>query len=204
MANVEHSAIVTANCHEPKYITSSITSDAGKVITANSTTAGTSEFRKLTPFELDTALQHRFQSTLENNATVLAATGASIYTAGSYNDLILTTEDAGLAKVGFTFASASGELTVVQTGVYLVSISMSVSSSAITNVGLNMATDGTYLTGSIPPVTVSLQAIGDIHSLSTSFEVTMTAAEVLKLGLAASVTSNLTVHDAVWTVRRVE
>lgn len=54
---IEHSTITSANCHEPKYISSSTTADAGKVITPSSVTGGTSELRKVKVSELDPAGQ---------------------------------------------------------------------------------------------------------------------------------------------------
>lgn len=45
---IEHSTITSANCHEPKHITSATTADTGKVITPSDTVNGTSELRLLT------------------------------------------------------------------------------------------------------------------------------------------------------------
>lgn len=53
MANIEHSSLGHSQVHEPKHITISTTSDAGKVITPSSSTNGTSTLRKLGINELD-------------------------------------------------------------------------------------------------------------------------------------------------------
>lgn len=51
-----HASIQDAECHEPKHITSSLVTDAGKVLTPSGTVAGTSELRLLASTELsDTA-----------------------------------------------------------------------------------------------------------------------------------------------------
>ncbi len=50
----EHDTIQHADTHEPKHITTSSTSDTGKVITPSGTTGGTSELRKLEATELAT------------------------------------------------------------------------------------------------------------------------------------------------------
>jgi hypothetical protein len=52
MANVQHSALTSADCHEPKHISGTTVADAGKIITP-AATAGTSELRKLKVSEID-------------------------------------------------------------------------------------------------------------------------------------------------------
>ncbi|MDY0087122.1 MAG: hypothetical protein RBS78_00990 [Coriobacteriia bacterium] len=47
-----HSGMTHAEVHEPKHITLTLTSDAGKVITPSSTVAGTSELRNLVKSEV--------------------------------------------------------------------------------------------------------------------------------------------------------
>lgn len=48
-----HTAIQSADCHEPKHITSAVIADAGKVITPSSGTNGVSVLRKLTPADIE-------------------------------------------------------------------------------------------------------------------------------------------------------
>lgn len=55
MADVQHTNLTSAQCHEPKHISSSLTSQSGMVITPSSTTAGTSELRSLTIEDIDSA-----------------------------------------------------------------------------------------------------------------------------------------------------
>ena len=49
---MEHANIPSEECHEPKHITNTTTSDAGKVITPSSSTDGTSVLRRLLANEL--------------------------------------------------------------------------------------------------------------------------------------------------------
>lgn len=55
MANLEHTALNSAQVHEPKHITSATTSDTGKVITPSSSVNNISQLRYLRLNELDTA-----------------------------------------------------------------------------------------------------------------------------------------------------
>lgn len=55
MADVQHTNLTSAQCHEPKHISTSLTSQSGMVITPSSTTAGTSELRQLIFEDLDLA-----------------------------------------------------------------------------------------------------------------------------------------------------
>lgn len=48
----DHRTLVSADVHEPKWITTAATADTGKVITPSSSTAGTSELRRLTDLDL--------------------------------------------------------------------------------------------------------------------------------------------------------
>lgn len=68
---VQHSSLTGSSLHEPKYIDSAGTSDAGKVITPSGTTAGTGELRKLTESEINSKTEY------------LALTFPDIGTAGS-------------------------------------------------------------------------------------------------------------------------
>lgn len=52
MAGADHRYLSTSEVHEPKHISSSSTTDTGKVITPSSITGGTSELRKLTPQDI--------------------------------------------------------------------------------------------------------------------------------------------------------
>lgn len=49
----DHRTLTSADVHEPKWITSATTADAGKVITPSSSTSGISTLRKLTETDID-------------------------------------------------------------------------------------------------------------------------------------------------------
>jgi len=53
MAILEHSTLPSASVHEPKWITANGTSSSGKVITNDSSTTATSEYRRLKQADLD-------------------------------------------------------------------------------------------------------------------------------------------------------
>ena len=64
----EHVDILSANCHEPKHITSGSTADTGKVITNSSTIGGVSEYRKLTEADIDDLI-HYVSTTIDDIST---------------------------------------------------------------------------------------------------------------------------------------
>lgn len=55
MADIQHTILTSAQCHEPKHISTSLTSQSGMVITPSSSTAGESELRQLIFEDLDLA-----------------------------------------------------------------------------------------------------------------------------------------------------
>jgi hypothetical protein len=76
MAAIQHINMTSAQVHEPKHISTSLTSQSGMVITPSSSTAGTSELRRLTAQDLDA----------DNSSSFLTYWGFyedSAYTSGS-------------------------------------------------------------------------------------------------------------------------
>ncbi len=53
MADLQHTALTSAQVHEPKHITSNGTGQSGQVITNSSSTAAVSEYRKLKASEIE-------------------------------------------------------------------------------------------------------------------------------------------------------
>lgn len=109
---IQHSAIQSADCHEPKHITSSGTSDAGKVITPSAVSAGTSTLRLLVASEVTNALDKSNtagQTTsgklninhaggLEVQGTkVVGAQGAAVADAAALTSATLTDSSGGVA-----------------------------------------------------------------------------------------------------------
>ena len=110
MADIEHTDIDSAGCHEPKHFSNATTADAGKVLTPSSTTDGVSVLRKLTSADLAIA-----------SSDYMALSLSKTYSGdgGTHNDLIpdTTTEFSdGVYKDGNKIKAASG-------GVYIFFIS---------------------------------------------------------------------------------
>ena len=93
----EHSTITSADCHEPKGITSATTADAGKVITPSSSTNGESTLRKVTFAELD--------ASAGSSNEVFIADGAG---SGSWGTLTNTARDAQAYMHTSTVTTISG------------------------------------------------------------------------------------------------
>jgi len=72
MAVLEHDTIATAECHEPKHITNSVIGDSGKIITANSSISGTSEFRAIVEQDV-TSITDIYTVQLDNISTLSSA-----------------------------------------------------------------------------------------------------------------------------------
>lgn len=69
MANVQHSGLTSPDTHEPKHITLNDTSATGKIITNSGSVSAQSEYRRLTPADID-ALIETF-TVLEINSTTV-------------------------------------------------------------------------------------------------------------------------------------
>lgn len=204
---IEHSAIVSANCHEPKHISDATTGDAGKVITPDSTTSGTSILRLLKLEELDFTTVPHINLNIIANTTPVAVTAAvdgTLHTSSDYSAITQFTEDTGYAKVGFTFNAGTGQITVPETGVYRMSLWLSITSDAVNSVvGLRFGVGGNYFPVASPVLKVEVVAASEIQSLSAMGEYSMTASDVLTIGLACSKTANITVHEAGLVLRRI-
>ena len=208
MANIEHNTIVSANAHEPKHITDSAISDAGKILTPSGTVAGVSELRQLTFEEIDRSTVPHINLEVISNATVLsvtAAVDATLHTSTDFDPITLFTEDLTNAKVDFTFDNVTGQITCNTDGIYRGDLWASVSAStATTLIGIRYGINGNYFpAGVAPTIKVLAKASGDIHDMSGFGEVPLLAGQVLTIGIASDTTSDLTVHEAALVLRRV-
>lgn len=138
MSNVDHRTLTSSDVHEPKNITNSVISDTGKVITASSSIDGTSEFRLLTPDDLDTS------GGVTNIASHLISTrvleGSSI--AATQSPSAVDT------PIQIEFGSATGTvsdpvmmdslgtITINEAGLYLVKTSLQVGRTSATGVSV--------------------------------------------------------------------
>lgn len=161
---IQHSGLTGASLHEPKYIDSAGTSDAGKVITPSSTTAGTGELRKLAYTEI----------TGKNDAIALhfsdIGTAGSIYFVAPYDgsitkawstihQAIATTDTVLTLKIGGVSVT-SGTMTISFSGSAAGDIDTCIPSALNTfSAGdlIEVATDGaTTTTPAIATITLLL------------------------------------------------
>src|SRR5690625_406450 len=110
MADIEHTDIDSAGCHEPKHFSNATTADAGKVLTPSSTTDGVSVLRTLSITDLDMT-----------SANYMSLSASKTYSGddGTHNDIIpdTTTEFSdGIYKEGNKIKAASG-------GIYILCVS---------------------------------------------------------------------------------
>lgn len=209
MADVEHSAIVHANTHEPKHITTSATTDSGKVITPSSSSAGASVLRQLSIADFNYASVPHINIEIIGNASSDARTIASdttLHTTGDYAAIVRFTEDLDNAKVDFTFNSGTGEITCNQAGTYSIDIDLSVSSdTADTLVGVRYGVGADYFSSGTAPVLKGVcKASGDVVNIAGSREVLFADADVVTIGAAVDKTCALTIHESSITIRRVQ
>lgn len=146
----EHDTIQHADTHEPKHITTSSTSDTGKVITPSGTTSGTSELRTIKATELDTTggangeiltivsgvpawqegggslfgdmdfRDNAVETTISSASVAVLVTGATLTTPAALFS------QGVVDTVAFSNAGNNEKLTVPIAGVYEVSISASI------------------------------------------------------------------------------
>lgn len=102
--SILHSAIQHADTHEPRHITTSLTTDAGKVVTPSDSVAGTSVLRKLTLAEIDAGNMSDAVFTLVDNAdaTKKAVFEASGITTATTRTLTIPNESGTLALIAGT------------------------------------------------------------------------------------------------------
>jgi len=195
----EHSTIANADCHEPKHVTDALTSDAGKVVTPSSTTAGTSELRQLTRDELSDYVEHYGQQTISGNTTTIAVTAAVDATLGTATDYMQVTGifDAIPGGLNNGVTQQTNQLTVAQTGVYRIEIYANTSAStASTVVGFRFAVNGTVGVSRQPKNL--MKTAGDVQNGAAHGFISLTANDVLTLWIASDTTSNITIEDAVF------
>lgn len=143
----EHSTIQSADCHEPKSITTSTTADTGKVITPSGTTSGTSELRKVLATELDSTGGSEGEALTVISGAPVWKSSSNIYGGLSVNDGVGTIASIGTTPVqflaydtampsnGVTANTTTDDLTLATAGDYQVSFYASVSTVAVGDAG---------------------------------------------------------------------
>jgi len=209
MADVEHSTIASANCHEPKHISTASTSDTGKVITPSSTTSGESELRQLNLDDFDHSNCHHISIHIIANSSADAITIAgdtTLHTSADFNAITRFTEDTVNAKQGFSFNPSTGEITCNLDGTYKGDLWLAVSSDTnSTLIGVRYGVGGDYFAGGASPVVKGLSRnAGEISPLSGFGETILSDGDVITVGIAANKSCNLTIHEAAVVLRRVD
>jgi len=178
----EHTALVSAKCHEPKHITNTTVADAGKVITA-AATSGTSEFRALTPEEVGIP---NVIGSMEVNAStdaisVSAAVDSTLYDKTEYTQILAadTTTIAPLLIGGMTFDSVNNELIVPVGGYYAVT-----DSCTITATGAHAVV---AIANTLNGVVTSVVQVSKHHIDASTDPVRMSGTSVYLLPLGTSV-----------------
>ena len=190
----EHDSIQNADTHEPKHITDTLVSDAGKVITPSDTSAGTSELRKLTGDELNLHSQHSGEMVITNNTISQAITAAADPTLATNSDYIQVINFSSEDEDGITHASNA--LTVAKNGFYIVNFYANVKASVnSTTVGFKFAINGVISLNRRPKA--FLRNAGEIHNVSGVGLAQLSASDVVTLWMAADNTNNTTIEDSV-------
>lgn len=205
---IEHNSILNAQCHEPKHISDATTGDAGKVITPDAITGGTSELRQLTHFEIDKSADPHINAYISNNVTTTSITIAAdltLHTSSDYTAITLWNEETAYPSVGIVLNPSLGQFTVPSTGIYKLEYWLSVSSDTVnTLVGLRTGIDGNYFTFANAPVARQLKKVaGEEQFLSYANEYSLSTNAILTIGIAADKNCVLNIHEAGLILRRI-
>lgn len=193
----EHNTLTGSSVHEEKYISSAGTSDAGKVVTPSSSTAGQGELRKLVVTELDTTTDAEFTTyeadgtgglraattvgfrygsvKINGSTTATTVSSSATWTAANTTDMVTG------GTSGVTYSS--GTLQIDSAGVYYIALDVSFSGATSNeNYIFGISTDGgsTFLT---PPVQRKVGTGGDFGSCGMHYVATLSASNVLAVYL---------------------
>ena len=194
MANVEHRTMVSADVHEPKYISDSTAADAGKVITPLS--GGSSELRYLTPDEVGVNFSYGEVNT-DNNAVNFSITAATDTTLSTGSDYILLNSTrlpttAG-ESFGITYDNVNNTLTTSIAGVYRIGGWFNVSSDTVnTKIGVRYTSSGAPSGGKL---VTDIKDVGRTQNLSGFGLITLPVGAVIGVSIASDKTANLTISD---------
>lgn len=204
MANVEHRDMVSADVHEPRHISDSTASDAGKVITPLS--GGTSTLRNLTPAEVGVANHYLEWSILENpiSATttlnLIAATDTELYTEGEYTKIVATNIAGATSDInnGITFDSTTYDAVVALSGDYRLTFWTNC------HAGTNNTKVGVKFTLNNLPVQVThkhdLGSLDRVGLISGTDLINLTAGDKVGIAVALDKTTDLQIDDLKMTV----
>jgi hypothetical protein len=218
---VEHVTIQHADCHEPKHITISTTSDAGKVITPSSSTSGVSTLRYLNINEVDsTGIPAGNYLTSDGAGGFTGSVPTNVQATSSLSGSALTVPNGTFVKVPFssidfqagTWSIVSNSLIIPSDGTYRIDYSATVHLTVSSDIGKRtfLLTAGTDSAGPTSASTVSVgeEASTDPDSAYTNISGTvfLTALEEDQVSLYISSDStdgSVNIHRAVITVTKV-
>ena len=145
----EHSTIQSADCHEPKAITTSTTADTGKVITPSGTTSGTSELRKVKALELDSTGGSEGQVLeIVSGTPAWVTPGAEIYGGLKTTDGAIDIATVGVTAKkllafltampsnGVTASTTTDDILIITAGDYMIDFGITFGTSAAGDAGL--------------------------------------------------------------------
>lgn len=193
-----HKDVAEDNMHEPKGTTTLTggASDIGKVIVSKGD--GTTETRKLTLAELNSAEAQYGTITISDNATVLSLTIAVDLTLLDNADYTAVTGIWDTVPTGVLngITQQTNSFTVTTTGDYEIHFWTDTSSSVnSTAIAFKFAVNGTILLGRRPKN--FLRNVGEFHNLSAHGFVNLTAGDIVTLVIASNKTADITLQDAV-------
>lgn len=195
MATIAHSSIVSADTHEPKHISDSTISDAGKVITPSG--SGASELRNLTPVEVGITFSYGEISVEENTTpfAITAAVDSDLHTDSDYallNSSRLTTS-VEPELYGMTYDSVTNTLTTTVDGVYYLGGWFNVLSSANSSVvAIKYTIDGAIVG---PHIVSDIKELGRIQNMSGFGLVTLSAGQAIGAAIACDKSASITIEE---------
>lgn len=201
MAN--HKDVVNAESHEPKHITDTLTTDAGKVLTPSDSVSGTSELRNLVAGEVVGLLTSFGCMEIINNSSsqsLTAATDSTLRTFADYTEITNLTGGPAPCMEGITFSS--DRLIVDAEGIYeligWVSFESSVSSTLCSlRPGVNGGSGG-------PNITIFKVANGNEPTIVSATGIfPLSAADEISMYMAVDSNTDIIIEDATFTIKRI-
>lgn len=204
MADLDHTNLNTSQVHEPKHISATTSSDAGKVITPSS--SGESELRNLTPDEVGVVTEYGQVSAQEipdtDTISISAASDSNLYDSSDYVELNSTrlniTSD---ILEGVSFDDVNNRITVSEGGDYAVNVWSNMSSDTNnTKIGLRNTINGT------PSGFVAkndFAAVDRVENLNGFGIVNLSAGDTISVSIAADQSAEIHITDLILYVKRL-
>jgi hypothetical protein len=191
---VEHRDLTSADVHEPKGISDTTASDAGKVITPSS--SGDSEIRYLTPEEVGMNFAYG-EVDVDNSSTAFAVPAAVDGTFNTATDFVPINNARAPSTAGelfnTTFDGTANTLTTTIAGTYRLTGWANVKSSAGTNrMAFRYTISGVADDGKLE---TDIKDAGRTQNISGSSLVSLPAGSVIGFAVASENAANVTIAD---------